>query len=146
LTFRIENRPVWATFESTTGRLHGRPSASDIGQYTDIAISVTDGSASAALDPFSLTVNQLAIGSVTLSWVPPTTNSDGTAINDLAGYRIYYGQRSDTLDETIVIANPGTSRWVVEDLTPATWYFSMASYDSAGLESERTRVGSITIT
>ena len=35
-----------------------------------------------ALDVFSAT---------TLNWTAPTTNTDGTALTDLAGYKIYYG-------------------------------------------------------
>jgi len=27
----------------------------------------------------------------TVSWIPPTTNTDGTALTDLAGYKVYYG-------------------------------------------------------
>ena len=67
--FSIENRPGWATFESATGRLYGRPTAGDVNQFTDIAISVSDGAASAALDAFSIIVDQIALGSVTVVMV-----------------------------------------------------------------------------
>src|SRR5438309_11629995 len=32
-------------------------------------------------------------GTATLSWLAPTTNTDGAALTDLAGYVIYYGPR-----------------------------------------------------
>lgn len=146
LTFSIQNRPQWATFSSTTGRLQGMPGAADVGQFAGVTISVSDGRASAALGAFSIAVNQIAVGSATLSWSPPTTNADGSTITDLSGYRIYYGQSSTSLSQTIVISNPGTIRWVVENLSPATWYFSMTSYNSSGVESARTSVVSTTLT
>ena len=41
LTFRIENRPTWATFSPTTGRLRGTPGPDVLPNYPDIEISVT---------------------------------------------------------------------------------------------------------
>lgn len=140
LTFSIQNRPQWATFSSSSGRLQGTPGAADVGQFTGVTISVSDGRASAALSAFSIAVNQIAVGSATLSWTPPTTNADGTTITDLSGYRIYYGQSSTSLSQTIVISNPGTIRWVVENLSPATWYFAMTSFNVSGNESTRSAV------
>jgi len=146
LTFSIQNRPDWATFDSATGRLHGRPGEADVGQFTDIAISVSDGNASDSLAAFAISVNQVGLGSITLSWSPPTTDADGTAITGLAGYRIYYGQTPDSLDEIVVINNPGTIRYVIENLSPATWFFCMTSFNDSGLESVRTAIGSKSVT
>ena len=145
LTFFVRNAPSWAIFDATTGRLRGTPGAGDVGQVDGIAISVSDGAAEAELGPFSISVNQVANGSVTVSWNPPTTNADGSAITDLAGYRIFYGHAPNDLEQTVQIDNPGTTRWVVENLSPATWYFSMTSVNDSGLESTRTPVGSRTI-
>ena len=47
---------------------------------------------------FNITVHQIAEGSATLSWMPPTENADGSALTDLAGYRIYYGRNPNTLN------------------------------------------------
>lgn len=58
LTFSIENKPSWASFDSGTGTLSGTPSAGDAGIYTDIIISVTDnGQEFTKLNPFSITVD-----------------------------------------------------------------------------------------
>jgi hypothetical protein len=146
LTFSIQNRPSWANFNASTGRLSGTPGAGDVGQFSNVRITVSDGRAQASLGAFTIAVNQIAMGSVTLSWLPPTTNADGTTITDLAGYRIYYGRSAGTLDQTIVISNSGTTRWVVDNLSPATWYFSMTSYNSSGVESSRSGVVSTTLT
>jgi hypothetical protein len=145
LTFVVHNRPAWAIFDLETGRLRGTPGAGDVGRYDGISIGVSDGTAAASLDSFSISVDQVANGSVTVSWTPPTMNSDGTAITDLAGYRIYYGRAPDDLEHTVDIGNPGTTRWVVENLSPATWYFSMTSVNRLGLESARSPVDASTI-
>ena len=54
LTFSIVGLPGWATFATESGRLEGTPTAE--GEFPDIVISVTDGTDSAALDPFSILV------------------------------------------------------------------------------------------
>src|SRR5690606_15281700 len=56
LTYSIQNRPSWASFDANTGRLAGAPNQSDAGVYSNIVISVSDGKASASLAPFSITV------------------------------------------------------------------------------------------
>lgn len=146
LTFSIQNRPAWATFSSATGRLTGTPGAGDVGQFSNVRISVSDGAAQASLGAFTIAVNQIAMGSVTLSWVPPTTNVDGSPATDLAGYRIYFGRSAGALDQTVVISNAGTTRYVLDNLSPATWYFSMTSYNTTGIESPRSTTVSRTLT
>lgn len=146
LTFSVQNRPAWANFSTSTGRLNGTPGAGDVGQFSDVRISVSDGHVQASLSAFSIAVNQIAMGSVTLSWIPPTTNADGSTIVDLAGYRIYYGRTAGALDQTVVIGNAGTTRHVVDNLSPATWYFSMTSYNASGIESARSVTVSRTLT
>jgi hypothetical protein len=56
LTFKIENRPRWASFDPASGRLHGTPLSVDAGTYAAIEISVTDGVDTAALAPFGVVV------------------------------------------------------------------------------------------
>lgn len=56
LAFGIANRPSWATFSTTTGRLSGTPTTANAGTYSNIVISVSDGTASATLPGFSITV------------------------------------------------------------------------------------------
>lgn len=57
LTFSISNRPAWASFNAATGALSGTPGTGDAGVYDNIAIRVSDGSDSASLAPFSITVD-----------------------------------------------------------------------------------------
>ncbi len=78
-------------------------------------------------------------GSASLSWYPPTENADGSTMSDLAGYRIYYGKSATKLNQTIVIDNPGLTRFVVENLAPAKWHFAMTSVNANGKESARSK-------
>lgn len=137
LEFTIARKPAWASFDRATGRLSGTPDEEDVGNFTNIGISVSDGATSTALPNFDVTVNQIAAGQTTLSWNPPTQNADGSALTNLAGYRIYYGRNRDNLTQVVVLNNPGLTRYVVENLDPAQWYFSMTSVNSEGLESSR---------
>lgn len=145
LAFTIARKPRWAEFSATTGRLTGRPEPGDVGVYSDIAISVSDGKTTAALPSFDLAVDQAGDGSVTLSWLPPTENADGSALTDLAGYRVYYGRHSRKLTHTVVLDNPGLSRYVVEGLSSAKWYFAMTSVNLGAIESSRSAVVNIKV-
>ena len=78
LTFRIQNKPRWASFDSSTGHLSGQPTLGDVGTYENIVITVSDGTADRSLSAFSITVSQSALGNVTLSWVAPTANPQFT--------------------------------------------------------------------
>lgn len=135
LTFSIQNRPVWASFDSGTGRLIGTPTFGDIGSFASIRISVSDGQATASIPDFAVDVTQVAAESVTLSWTAPTDNEDGTTLNDLAGYNIYWGRSSGNYPNTIRVDNPGITSYVVENLSPDTYFFSAAAFNSAGVES-----------
>lgn len=75
----------------------------------------------------------------TLSWTPPTQNTDGSPYTDPGGYKIYYG----TIDGgpygiEIDIDNPAVTSWVVEPLTDGVWHFVATAYNQRGVESEFT--------
>ena len=145
LTFSIVNRPTWASFDSSTGRLSGTPSSSQVGTYSGVTISVSDGSLSASLAPFAIAVADVQLGSATLSWTPPTLNEDGTPITNLRGYRIYYGTSSANLGTVLDIPNAGIASAVVENLTAGTWYFAVKAYNTLNVESSLSNIASKTI-
>ena len=136
LTFSIQNRPSWATFSPTTGRLSGAPTASHVGTYGNIIISVTDGKATRSLGAFSISVRSVSgTGSVTLSWTAPTKNTDGTALTNLAGYRVHYGTSAGNYTRTVQLPSKSLTSVVIEDLTRARWYFAVKAYNTSGVES-----------
>jgi hypothetical protein len=135
LTFTIENRPAWASFNTATGRLSGRPSPADIGSFAEIRIAVTDGVGTTSLPPFSISVVGTASGSATLSWLPPTVNTDGTALTNLSGYRIHWGTQAGDYANSVSVDNAGLSSYTVDQLTPATWHFVVTAVNSNGVQS-----------
>jgi hypothetical protein len=135
LTFSIQGKPGWADFDDTTGRLSGTPEAGDEGPYDDISIAASDGSASDSLS-FSINVTQTGDGAVTLSWQAPTMNTDGSPLTDLAGFNIYYGLAPGDYSDEIHIENPGITTYLVEDLSPNTWYFAVTAVNTSDVESD----------
>jgi hypothetical protein len=148
LTYSIANAPSWATFNTSTGQLSGTPGASNVGTTSGIVISVADGTASASLASFSITVTSTATtqsntGSAKVTWVAPTENSNGTALTNLAGYYVYYGTDSSDLTQSIKVASPSTLSYQVTGLTTGmTWYFAVAAYSSSGQMSSLSAISS----
>jgi Putative Ig domain len=142
LTYSIQNKPTWATFSTTTGKLSGTATA---GTYSGIVISVTDTKDTASLQPFTITVTAPANGTATLSWTPPTQNTDGSTLSNLAGYRIAYGTSAGALTQTIEVANPGVATYVVTGLSSGSWFFAVKAYNDGGAESANSTVVSKTI-
>jgi hypothetical protein len=77
--------------------------------------------------------------------MPPTENTDGSVLTNLAGYTVYYGTSPGGLTQSLKITNPGLSAYTVSNLPSGTWYFAVTSYSSTGIESSRTGVVSSTI-
>jgi hypothetical protein len=140
LTYSIQNMPNWATFNSSTGRLTGTPQAAAAGVYSNIVISVSDTKDTDSLAPFSITVTAPANGSATLSWAAPTTNTDGSTITNLAGFRIQYGTSATALTQTIEVSNPGIATYVVSGLSSGNWFFAVRAYNTSGAESANSSV------
>jgi Putative Ig domain len=140
LVFEIAGQPHWARFDTSSGRLYGSPLAGSRGTFTDIRITVSDGTAQASLPAFSITVGDAAVGSATLRWVAPTQTSGGEPLTDLAGFRIYYGQSSANLDRVVTIDDRSATQAVIEGLVPGTWFFAITACTSAGVESSRSNV------
>ncbi len=144
LTFSIQNKPTWANFNSATGALTGTPTAGNVGTTSNIVISVSDGTAATSLAPFSIAVQQSATGSASLSWTAPTTNSDGSALTNLAGYRIRYGTTT-AMSQTVQVSTAGVTSYTLGNLTSGTWYFAVLAYASNGAESPLSNTASKTI-
>ncbi|HEV7609503.1 MAG TPA: putative Ig domain-containing protein [Steroidobacteraceae bacterium] len=140
LTFTIANRPAWATFNTANGRLSGTPALLDIATFANIVISVSDGTSVVSLPSFSLSVLQAATGNTTVNWTAPTENVDGSALTDLASYRIVYGRAADTLDREVPVNNPGLTSYTVDNLATGTWFFAVIAVNSAGAESGMSNV------
>jgi hypothetical protein len=71
----------------------------------------------------------------TLSWIIPTKNTDGSPIQDLAGYYIYYGDSPIIMTHAVRLSDPASAIYVVRDLSPGPHYFSVAAYSASGAQS-----------
>jgi hypothetical protein len=145
LTYSIASKPAWLSFNTKTGALTGTPGAADLGSYSNIAISVSDGKLSASIAAFSILVTAPAMGSATLSWSPPTANTDGSSLTNLGGYHVYYGTDQAAMTKSIQITNPGLTSYTVGSLSAGTYYFAVSAYTTDGVEGERSPAGSKTI-
>jgi len=108
-------------------------------------IRVSDGSATASLAAFNITVVAVANGSATLTWTPPTTNTDGSALTNLAGYRVRWGPAPGNYTNSVTLTNPGLATYVVTNLVSGTHYFVVTAVNSSGVESQLSNVASKTM-
>jgi Putative Ig domain len=145
LQFAAANLPSWVHIDSASGRVSGTPAAADVGNYAGITISVSDGKATVSLSPFGISVTQIGTGTATVSWVPPTMNEDGTALTNLASYRVRYGRSDTDLSELVSINNPAINTYVIDNLSSGTWFFAVIAVNSQGVESALSNVASKTI-
>jgi len=160
VTYSIKNKPAWATFDTKYGHLYGVPTAANVGTYSNIVISASDGLSTASLPTFSISVTGTATtgtggggsgggssttGSALVQWHPPTLNTNGTTITNLAGYTISYGTNASSLSSTVKVANPGLSSYQVDGLRAGTYYFGVAAYNSGGQTSSVSSIVSKTI-
>jgi hypothetical protein len=80
---------------------------------------------------------------VSLAWDAPVTNADGSAVTNLAGYKIHYGPSpgnyTGVLDVGLKVS------YSLSDLAPGTYYFTVTAYSQSGSESERSNEVSKTI-
>ena len=137
LTFSIANQPGWSLFDTATGRLSGTPEAGDVGDYANIAITVSDGTDNAVLPPFGIAVLDTAGGSATISWQAPEQYKDGSPLAAADSYRVDYGTSAGNLDRSQTVSNGSATSVTIDDLSPGTWYFAVVVLDSLGAESER---------
>ncbi|MFT4927148.1 MAG: putative delta-60 repeat protein [Phenylobacterium sp.] len=76
VSFSINNKPDWASFDQTTGTLSGIPGNANIGTTQGIVITVSDGETSASLEAFNLEVVNVNDAPV-ISGTPTTSVNEG---------------------------------------------------------------------
>ena len=78
------------------------------------------------------------VGFAELQWTAPTRNDDGSPLTDLAGYKVRYGQSPGALTQVVNVAGGAITSARIEGLAAGTWYFTVASYTTTGVESAQT--------
>jgi len=138
----------YSVYRSTTSGTGYAALAENLTQsaYTDSAVQAgatyyyivfavdTAGNASPPSTEVSATVPASTAGFfTTLGWTAPTTNTDGSSLKDLAGYKVYVGTSSRKYQSNY---NAGkATQYTVGPLKAGTYYFSVTSFDSSGNES-----------
>ena len=144
LTFSIQGKPTWLDFNSNSGALTGTPQLGNIGSYSGIVVSASDGSLSSSLPKFGVEVVQNADGSITLSWIAPAQNIDGSPV-DLVAYKFYYGTSPGNYSNQVQVNSPGITTYVLENLTPASYFVVATAINSSGAESSFSNEASKTV-
>jgi hypothetical protein len=150
LTFSIQNKPVWASFNTATGQLTGTPTIGNSGTYANIVITVSDGKLSRSLTAFSIMVSQVVQssggnGTALVSWSAPLINADGSMLTDLTGFNIYYGQDPSSLNNQYQLDCSWCLSHLLDSLGPGTWYFTVKAYNKYGYEGGPSALASKTI-
>lgn len=135
LTFSVASLPAWASFSPATGELSGTPTEADVGFYAGVSVSVTDGISTVSLPTFGVEVLAAGRFGVTLSWTPPTENTDDTVLTDLTAYRIYQGTAPGNYSEITNVDNPGLSSFGIDRLARGEYYFAITAVNGRGVES-----------
>jgi len=71
--------------------------------------------------------------SLLLSWNAPTTNDDGSVLEDLAGYKLYYGTLPGQYSHVVNVGDYTSA--VIGDLGFGTYYLTVTAYNIYGSES-----------
>lgn len=103
-----------------------------------IAVALS-GCGGTAFDPVPVipsVIVSVPDNTATLSWEAPTTNTDGTPLTDLTGYRIDYSEDPFDLSYASVdVPNAQATSEVIGPLPPGTWYFAVEAVNSQKVES-----------
>jgi hypothetical protein len=124
-----------AASTATTSNTSAGSTTSTTATGTADETSKGGGSTTTSTPPMAPPPKAATTTSVTLGWVPPTHNNDGSLITNLAGYKIHYGTASSEYTQTIALQNAGLTRYVVDNLPSGTYYFAITAYNSQGVES-----------
>jgi hypothetical protein len=142
LSFSVQNKPSWASFSIASGLLNGTPASS--GTFGSIIITASNGTYSSALPAFSIAVSAAGspppAGSAQLNWKPPTANTNGSALTDLAGVRIYYGTSASSLAHSVQVAGSSATTYTISGLAAGTWFFGAQAYTTTGVSSAMSAV------
>ena len=83
-------------------------------------------------------------GTATLTWNPPTKNTDGSAVTQLTGYHIFYGNAQDALTQSVAITGSSNTTYEITGLGTGTWFFAVAADAADGAQSAKSALGSKT--
>lgn len=82
-------------------------------------------------------------GFAALTWAPPTLNTDGSPLTNLAGYKIVYGTTANALTQSLSTMVPSATSYRLTPLVDGTWYFAVRAVTTGNaIESANSNVTS----
>ena len=110
----------WSGERPTSGSENVGPISVD----TTYSMDCSDGSGNA------LSMTTVTVRAATVSWSAPTQTVDGSALINLAGFKVHYGPKSRSYDNTIDVADSTSTRTTMT-LAPGTYFFALTAYNTA---------------
>jgi hypothetical protein len=139
----IGSTPVTLTWSTTPTATSCTASGDWTG--TKAASGTTTLAAITASKSYTLTCSFPTTGQTQLSWVAPTTNTDGSALTNLASYQVYYGTSATTLSQKAPLVSFPSTSTTVTGLTNGTWFFAVTALSGTNKESAKSNVVQKTI-
>jgi hypothetical protein len=127
-----------------TNAYWGDPSPG-VGKRCEVVDSLVVDPSTPTTTPAPAPTTAGATGTATLVWQKPSQNTDGTPLVNLAGFIIKYGTDPASLSQTVTLNDPTASRHTLQSLGRGTWYFTVASLTTSGVESDLSPLVSMTI-
>jgi hypothetical protein len=75
---------------------------------------------------------------ITLSWEPPTRNTDGSQLTDLLAYYVYVGETPDTMLPLYCLGADSPRLVLRYPVMPGLRFIAVTAVNADGVESERT--------
>jgi hypothetical protein len=72
---------------------------------------------------------------MTVTWIAPTLNDDGSPLTDLKGYVVLLGAQSGVYDRSIPVSDPKALQYSVEGLSAGQYYVAVKAVNLDGVES-----------
>ena len=143
LQFSVTNLPAWATFNASTGHISGTPGAADVGVYSNITITVTDGTTPVSLSPFTIevTADNRDLTAPQISNIQVDSNSTSSVTiswqtDELASSAVNYGADTSYGNSQTSATLSTDHSYTLTGLTAgATYHYQLTVMDAAGNEA-----------
>ncbi len=108
--------------------------SSDVASYS-VIVTNSEGPVVSESASLSLSVVEV-VTSIELTWDIPQEREDGSdlPLGEINGYVIVYGTDQNNLTSQLVIEGASVTSTILEDLNTGTYYFSIATVDSDGVQ------------
>jgi hypothetical protein len=99
--------------------------------------TVVSGALAASGTTWTATLVKSAVPtySINLSWQAPTQNTDNSPYTNPGGYKVYWGTAAGSYSNSVVITNPATLNYRVDQLPTGVYFLTASAINTAGVES-----------